>query len=240
MTPESSAVPTHIAIIMDGNGRWAASRGLPRTQGHREGLEVAKKIVARASDLGVKTLSLYAFSTENWKRAEEEVSFLMGLIRTHLRKQYDFYKEREIRVLHSGNLARLPEAVRKEILLAEDDTKDFTGLVVNLLINYGGRDEIVRAVGKMMTDSGFRPDQDGQEPAEGDIGRMLDHPEFGDIDLLIRTSGEMRISNCLLWQSAYAELYFNDDYWPDWTPEHLDAAVSEYRKRQRRFGGVNR
>lgn len=232
MTPDSlqPAVPAHIGIIMDGNGRWARARNLPRTQGHREGLEVAKKIVARASDLGVKALSLYAFSTENWRRTEEEVSYLMGLIRTHLRKQYDFYKENSIRVIHSGDLARIPDAVRQEILLAEDDTKDFDGLVVNLLINYGGRDEIVRAARKLV--------EAGGEPDEESFSASMDHPELGELDLLIRTGGEYRLSNFLMWQSAYAELYFNDDYWPDWTEAHLDAAVDFFRRRERRFGGV--
>ena len=233
MTPDSdqTAVPAHIGIIMDGNGRWARARNLPRTQGHREGLEVAKKIVARASDLGVKALSLYAFSTENWRRTEEEVSYLMGLIRTHLRKQYDFYKENSIRVIHSGDLARIPDAVRQEILLAEDDTRDFDGLVVNLLINYGGRDEIVRAARAVIASGG--------EPDEASLSAAMDHPELGELDLLIRTGGELRLSNFLMWQSAYAELYFNDDFWPDWTEAHLDAAVDYFRHRQRRFGGVS-
>ncbi len=234
MTPDTPqgepAAPAHIGIIMDGNGRWAQSRGLPRTQGHREGLETAKKIVARASDLGVRTLSLYAFSTENWKRTEEEVSYLMGLIRTHLRKQYDFYKERGIRVVHSGDLERLPDTVQKEILLAEQDTREFDGLTVNLLINYGGRDEIIRALRKLGSAAAGA--------TEEDIASSLDHPETGDLDLLIRTGGELRISNFMMWQSAYAELYFSDDYWPDWTEAHLDAAVLEYNRRQRRFGGV--
>ncbi len=231
MTPDSPLPPAHIGIIMDGNGRWAASRNLPRTHGHREGLEVAKKIVARASDIGVKALSLYAFSTENWKRTEEEVSYLMGLIRSNLRKQYDFYKERGIKVVHSGDLTGLPESVRREIELAEDDTKGFDGLIVNLLINYGGRDEIIRALKS-------KDELHAGVVTEDSISHALDHPELGELDLLIRTGGELRLSNFMIWQSAYAELYFNEDYWPDWTEAHLDAAVAEYQNRQRRFGGI--
>jgi len=226
-------IPPHVGIIMDGNGRWAKKRGLPRTSGHKEGLETAKRIVAHASDSGVSTLSLFAFSTENWRRAEEEVSFLMGLIKTHLRKQYDFYKKRGLRVIHSGDLEKLPPEVREEILLVEEDTKDFTGMRVNLLINYGGRDEIVRAVRRHVESGGK-----AGTITEEDINSHLDFPEISSLDLLIRTGGELRISNFLIWQAAYAELYFSDDFWPDWTSEHLDLAFEQYSKRQRRFGGV--
>lgn len=232
MTPESPTVPSHVGIIMDGNGRWATERKLPRTQGHREGLETAKKIVARASEIGIKALSLYTFSTENWKRTEDEVSYLMGLIRTHIRRQYDFYKENSIRVVHSGNLERLPESVREEIALAEADTRDFYRMTVNLCINYGGRDEIVRAARQVI--------QAGEKINEETISSSLDQPGLGDLDLLIRTGGELRLSNFLMWQSAYAEFYFCNDYWPDWTESHLDAAVDFYQQRQRRFGGVSR
>lgn len=232
MTPESPTVPSHVGIIMDGNGRWATERKLPRTQGHREGLETAKKIVARASEIGIKALSLYTFSTENWKRTEDEVSYLMGLIRTHIRRQYDFYKENSIRVVHSGNLERLPESVREEIALAEADTRDFNRMTVNLCINYGGRDEIVRAARQVI--------QAGEKINEETISSSLDQPGLGDLDLLIRTGGELRLSNFLMWQSAYAEFYFCNDYWPDWTESHLDAAVDFYQQRQRRFGGVSR
>jgi len=233
MPSDNLKIPSHVGIIMDGNGRWAKSRGLPRTSGHKEGLETAKRIVAHASDSGVSSLSLFAFSTENWRRAEEEVSFLMGLIKTHLRKQYDFYKERGLRVTHSGNLERLPSSVRDEILLVEDDTKDFKGMNINLLINYGGRDEIIRAFKRYVQGGGNPEDIDEQN-----LSKYLDYPEISDLDLLIRTGGELRISNFLIWQAAYAELFFSDVYWPDWTSEHLDKAFSHYSKRQRRFGGV--
>ena len=233
MSSNNLNIPSHVGIIMDGNGRWAQQRGLPRTSGHKEGLETAKRIVAHASDSGVSTLSLFAFSTENWRRAEDEVSFLMGLIKTHLRKQYDFYKERGLRVVHSGDIEGLPETVRKEILLVEEDTRAFTGMKVNLLINYGGRDEIVRAF-KKFTRHGGNP----SDLREDDISSFLDCPEISNLDLLIRTGGELRISNFLIWQAAYAELYFSDSYWPDWTSNHLDEAFKHYRQRQRRFGGV--
>jgi len=233
MTPENGTAPTHVGIIMDGNGRWARERGLPRTAGHKEGLEAAKRIVARASDSGVAVLSLYAFSTENWRRTEDEVSFLMNLIKSQLRKQYDFYKERGIRITHSGDLERLPDAVRQEILMAEEDTAEFSGMRVNLLVNYGGRDEIVRAVNRGMSER--RP---GTSMTEQDIESHLDHPEIPDLDLLIRTGGELRISNFMIWQASYAELYFSDVYWPDWQPEHFDTALEQFRLRQRRFGGV--
>jgi len=233
MPSNNLSIPSHVGIIMDGNGRWARERGLPRTSGHKEGLETAKRIVAHASDSGVSTLSLFAFSTENWRRAEEEVTFLMGLIKTHLRKQYDFYKKRGLRVIHSGDLERLPSEVRKEILLVEKDTEEFTGMRVNLLINYGGRDEIVRAVNRHIETAG-----PGESITEEIISSKLDFPEISNLDLLIRTGGELRISNFLIWQAAYAELYFSDDFWPDWGSEHLDLAFQHYSKRQRRFGGV--
>ena len=226
------SVPAHVGIIMDGNGRWARDRGLPRTSGHREGLETAKRVVAHAAEAGVEYLSLYTFSTENWRRTEEEVSYLMGLIKSHLRKQYDFYRQHNIRVIHSGDLMRLPDAVREEILLAEEDTVSFSGMKVNLLINYGGRDEIVRAARKCFL-SGLNP----ESVSETDIRDNLDHPEIPDLDLLIRTGGEMRLSNFMIWQSAYSELYFSDLYWPDFTSSSLDEAFIQYRKRQRRFGG---
>ena len=233
MPSDHPGIPSHIGIIMDGNGRWANARGLPRTSGHKEGLEVAKRIVAHASDSGVSSVSLFAFSTENWSRAEEEVSYLMGLIKTHLRKQYDFYRERGLKVTHSGDLDRLPAGVRKEILLVEEDTRDFKGMRVNLLINYGGRNEIIRAFKHYMQEGG-----DPEKLDESSFSRHLDHPGISNLDLLIRTGGELRISNFLIWQAAYAELFFSDVFWPDWTSAHLDDAFRQYSKRQRRFGGV--
>lgn len=230
---DSPALPIHIGIIMDGNGRWAKKRGLSRTNGHKEGLEAAKRIVAHASDLGIKYLSLYCFSTENWRRSSEEVNFLLVLIKAHLRKQYDFYHKHHIRIMHSGNIQDLPEAVTKEIELAEQETANFDGMRVNLLINYGGRREIVRAVQRIGAIKG-----DLHNITEEDISSHLDHPEIPDLDLLIRTGGEVRLSNFLLWQSAYSEMYFSDIYWPQWSAENLDDALAYFQSRQRRFGGI--
>ncbi|MBQ3319553.1 MAG: di-trans,poly-cis-decaprenylcistransferase [Spirochaetia bacterium] len=221
----------HIGIIMDGNGRWAKERGKPRTFGHSEGVKTAKRIAKAASDMGVKYLSLYTFSTENWKRSETEVKFLMQLLKKHLREQFSFYKENNIRVVHTGSLERLPKLVQKEILDVEDLTKDFNGMTANLVINYGGRDEIVRAV-RRLKESGET------EITEEKLSAALDHPEIPDPDLIIRTGGELRISNFLLWESAYSELYFSRKYWPDWKPEDLKEALESYAGRNRRYGGV--
>ena len=221
----------HIGIIMDGNGRWAKERGKPRTFGHSEGVRTAKRIAKAASDMGVKYLSLYTFSTENWKRSETEVRFLMQLLRKHLREQLSFYRENNIRVVHSGSLDRLPEVVQKEIVDVEDLTKDFTGMTANLVINYGGRDEIVRAVKKLR-------DQGEGEITEEKLSSAMDHPEIPDPDLIIRTGGELRISNFLLWESAYSELYFSKKYWPDWQEEDLKEAIEAFASRNRRYGGV--
>ena len=221
----------HIGIIMDGNGRWAKERGKPRTFGHSEGVRTAKRIAKAASDMGVKYLSLYTFSTENWKRSETEVKFLMQLLKKHLREQFSFYRENNIRVVHSGSLDRLPEVVQKEIVDVEDLTKDFTGMTANLVINYGGRDEIVRAVKKLR-------DQGESEITEEKLSAAMDRPEIPDPDLIIRTGGELRISNFLLWESAYSELYFSKKYWPDWQTEDLKEAIEAFASRNRRYGGV--
>ena len=221
----------HIGIIMDGNGRWAKERGKPRTFGHSEGVRTAKRIAKAASDMGVKYLSLYTFSTENWKRSETEVRFLMQLLKKHLREQFSFYRENNIRVVHSGSLDRLPEIVQKEIVDVEALTKDFTGMTANLVINYGGRDEIVRAVKKLR-------DQGEGEITEEKLSSAMDHPEIPDPDLIIRTGGELRISNFLLWESAYSELYFSKKYWPDWQAEDLKEALDAFASRNRRYGGV--
>ena len=231
------ALPCHIGIIMDGNGRWAAARNKPRSYGHREGLEASKRVVRAAAKLGIKWLSLYTFSTENWKRTEEEVSFLMGLLQRHLRDEYDFYRENQIRLVHSGDLERLPPEVQKEIRNATRDTADFTGLTVNLAINYGGRDELIRAFRRMNTPESRLCDQP-QAITETEINAFLDIPDLPDADLIIRTGGEQRISNFLLWKSAYAELYFSDRLWPDWDEGDLVTSLEEFQKRNRRFGGI--
>jgi len=234
---DPAKMPCHIGIIMDGNGRWASKRGLQRTAGHREGLNAAKRVVKAASDLGIQYLTLYTFSTENWRRAEEEVSFLMSLISQHLRKEYNFYRKNEIRVIHSGNLQTLPNNVQREIIAVTKDTAHFTGLTVNLAINYGGRDEIIRAVNRCLKQKG---NDSHQPPAidENSIEHNLDCPELPEADYIIRTGGEYRLSNFLLWESAYAELYFNEKYWPDWGKNDLIAALEVFQSRNRRFGGT--
>ena len=233
---DKNYLPHHIAFIMDGNGRWAKNQGKARTIGHKEGLEAAKRIVKAASDLGIKYVTLYTFSTENWKRAEEEVSFLMGLISRHLKKEMDFYLRNRIRVVHSGNINRLPENVRQEINSVVESTSDFEGTSVNLAINYGGRDEIIRAIGKWLDSDDYSK---GLPISEEALSGCLDCPDFPDPDLIVRTAGEQRLSNFLIWQCAYSEFYYSPKLWPDWTSEDLEEAVLCYQKRNRKFGGVN-
>lgn len=224
-------LPDHIGIIMDGNGRWAKQRGLPRTQGHREGLEAAKKVVRRASELGIRYVTLYTFSTENWKRTTEEVGFLMSLIKKHLRNELAFYAENGIRVRHVGDLSALPTDIAGEITDIASQTEHYSKTSVVLAINYGGRDEILRAIKKI-------PSGDIPTLTEEVFSGYFDIPELPPMDLLIRTGGEQRISNFLLWQSAYAELYFSNILWPDWNGDCLDSAVDSFHQRDRRYGGV--
>ena len=225
--------PRHIGIIMDGNGRWAVQRNLRRTKGHREGIEAAKRVVLAAMELGVEYLSLYAFSTENWRRAEEEVSFIMGLVARNLRDQYDFYRANRIKLFHSGDIESLPEEVRSEIVAVTEDTREYDRINVNLAVNYGGRSEIVRAVNRWLAAQGPQEWID-----EKGVATHLDLPEFPDPDLIIRTGGEKRISNFLLWECAYAEFYFSDRLWPEWSKDDLEAAVKDFARRKRNFGGT--
>jgi undecaprenyl diphosphate synthase len=235
--PGETARPVHTGIIMDGNGRWAQSRGLPRTRGHLEGLKAAKEIVKAASDLGIRYLTLYVFSTENWKRAGSEVSFIMALIKKYLRGELDFYRENRIRIRHSGDPGGLSPDIREEIRRAEDDTKNFGGMQVILALNYGGRNEIVRAVRRLAAEApgGAFP---GGSVTEEAIRARLDNPDVPDPDIIIRTAGEFRISNFLLWEGAYAEYYISPKFWPDFTGEDLARALADYQNRNRRFGGV--
>ena len=226
-------VPEHVAIIMDGNGRWAKKRGLPRTAGHKEGLTSAKKIVAAAAKLGIKYVTLYTFSTENWKRAQEEVGYLMGLIKGHLRAEFEFYKKNGIRVEHIGDLDGLPADVKSEIINAKKDTENFTGTTCVLAINYGGRDEIVRGVKKIIA-SGTGADSVTEEL----LTKSLDISSLPPVDLMIRTGGEERLSNFLLWQCAYAEFIFTDTLWPDYNDIEFFEDILKYQQRNRRFGAV--
>jgi undecaprenyl diphosphate synthase len=212
---------------MDGNGRWAQARGKPRTFGHEEGLKAARRVVEAASKQGVDYLTLYVFSTENWKRARTEVDFIMGLVKRYLRGEFEFYKANGIRIRHAGDLHGLGKDVAAELLQAMEETKHFTGMQVVLALNYGGRDEIIRAARKIHGDI-----------TETAIERHLDNPDIPDVDLIIRTGDEQRISNFLLWEGAYAELYFSPKMWPDWTGDDLAAALEDYRQRKRRFGSA--
>jgi undecaprenyl diphosphate synthase len=231
---ENGSLPVHVGIIMDGNGRWANERKLSRSEGHREGVAVSKRIVKAARDAGIRFLSLYTFSTENWKRAREEVDYLMFLVKNHLVREFGFYKENRIRVLHSGDLAGLPEEIRKEIESVMRDTAGFDNLVLNLAINYGGRDEIVRAIQRLAEKNEF----DFRGITAEKIASALDLPLLPDPDLIIRTAGDFRLSNFLLWESAYSELIFSPKFWPDFTESDFSLALQEYGRRERRFGGA--
>ena len=221
----------HIAVIMDGNGRWAQQRGLARTKGHREGLEAAKRIVKTVADLHIPYITLYVFSTENWKRTEEEVGFLMGLIQQHLRAELAFYAANNIKVKHIGNAAALPRAIQMDIADIMKKTEHYTGTTMQLAINYGGKDEIIRAIKKL---SGRQLETLTEDAFE----QLLDTAGVPPVDLVIRTGGEKRLSNFLLWQTAYAEFYSTDILWPDFTPAHLMEALDDYGKRIRRFGRI--
>ena len=230
--------PVHIGIIMDGNGRWAQQRGLVRTQGHLEGLKAAKRITKAASDLGVKYLTLYAFSTENWKRASEEVSFIMGLIKQYLRSEFDFSRRNCIRVRYTGDFQGLPDDIQNEILHTIEQTAQFDKMQVILAINYGGRDEIIRAFRKFAQQNPAGSSETYANITENDISEFMDNPDIPDPDLIIRSAGEYRTSNFLLWEGAYSELYVSQKFWPDWDKEDLQTAIEDYNKRERRFGDV--
>lgn len=229
---ETAAVPQHVGIIMDGNGRWAIKRNLSRSAGHKEGLKVTKRIVKTAAVLGIKYLTLYTFSTENWKRTQEEVGYLMNLVKIHLRAEFQFYKDNNIRVTYIGDKSKLPKDVIAELDKAYEDTAAFTGMTVILAINYGGRNELVRSATKIVSQH-IPPEQITEQL----ISSNFDFPTLPDADLIIRTGGEKRLSNFLLWHSAYAELEFSDTLWPDYTEDEFSASIYNFAKRRRRFGG---
>lgn len=231
MAETESKMPVHVAVTMDGNGRWATKQNLPRTKGHQEGLKTAKRIVKAASDAGIKYLTLYTFSTENWKRAQEEVGFLMNLIHVHLIGELQFYKDNGIRICHTGDISALPKNIQDDLNDAMDKTKDYTGLTLNLAINYGGRDEIVRGIRKI-AEKGIKP----EDITENLVRQNLDMEGCPDVDLLIRTGGEFRLSNFLLWHVAYAEMVFTDTLWPDYTEEEFLNNLKSFGNRNRRFG----
>lgn len=230
-------IPKHVAMIMDGNGRWAKSHGLPRMLGHRKGVEVVKKIAVLADRLGIKYLTLYSFSTENWKRPKSEVDFLMGLPREFLAKEMDELISKNVRIQMLGFREGLPADTLRAVEEAERKTKTNDGLVLNFAFNYGSRKEMVLAMQRMLDD--IVQDRIHIDQIDESLyASYLLTNEIPDPDLLIRTSGELRISNFLMWQLAYTELWFTDTFWPDFTEEHFCEAIGEYQRRVRRYGAL--
>lgn len=235
---DKNGIPRHIAIIMDGNGRWAREKGLPRILGHREGIERVKEIVESAREFGIDVMTLFAFSSENWNRPKREISMLMRYLSNFLEKEAGDLHRKNVRLMFIGRTDPVPEYVQKKINQAVHKTKDNTGLTLVLALNYGSRQEIVDAVKKFTHDvvrGKIRVDDLSPEV----FGTYFYTCGLADPDLLIRTSGEMRISNFLLWQISYSELYFSKKYWPEFKKEDLREAINEYQKRERRFGGIN-
>ncbi|MBI5281021.1 MAG: isoprenyl transferase [Candidatus Solibacter usitatus] len=235
---DPARLPAHIAVIMDGNGRWANNRSLPRVAGHRAGVEPVRTTVETCARLGVKCLTLYAFSVENWKRPRAEVETLWRLLRHYLRRELSHLMDNNIRMRAIGRIDDLAPSVRRELDETIQATSSNTGLVLNLAINYGGRTEIVDAVNRLIDHARQGGTLDSLKLDEESIGRCLYTAGQPEPDLLIRTSGEMRISNFLLWQIAYAELYITDTLWPDFDRTALLEAIAAYQKRDRRFGGL--
>ena len=235
--PDPSPGPRHVAIIMDGNGRWAKARGLPRVAGHRRGADAVKRVVRGAGELGIPCLTLFAFSTENWTRPADEVSDLMGLLRHYLRHELEELRKNGAKLRVVGNRDGLAADIVRDIADAEAATRANTRIDVNICINYGARDEILRATRRLAAQVAAG-ELSADRIDEARFERELLTAGIPDPDLLIRTSGELRISNFLLWQAAYAELVFVDTLWPDFGKEHLEQAIAEFRKRERRYGGV--
>lgn len=229
-------VPNHIAIILDGNGRWAKKRGMPRSFGHVKGCENLEDICEVAKELGVKYLTVYAFSTENWKRSKEEVDGLMKLFQNYLKKCIKISQKNNMRVKVIGDITAFDSDIQESIEKLEDFSKDFTDLHFQIALNYGSRDEITRAVNRMLEDQ--KAGKLETPVSEDTISDYLDTAGIPDPDLMIRTSGELRLSNYLLWQLAYSEFYFTDVPWPDFKKEELVKAIEKYNERDRRYGGV--
>ena len=230
-------IPKHIAVIMDGNGRWARKRELPRLQGHQQGYKTLKSVVNWAADLGVEALTAYAFSSENWNRPQSEVDGIMQLIQYAAKAELDMMKREGVHITMSGRLELLPDSVRGQLEESSEETKGNTRIVLNIAVNYGGRNEIVDAARKaaqMVVDGKLRVEEIDEEVLSG----LMYHPELPDPDLLIRTAGEMRVSNFLLWETAYTELFVTQTLWPDFSREDLIEAIRSYQNRTRKFGKV--
>ena len=236
MPENKQPVPRHIAIIMDGNGRWAKQRGLPRTAGHKAGAEAFRRIAKYCQSIGVEYLTVYAFSTENWKRSEEEVGGIMRLLGAYLKEAIRDMEKNRVRFCFFGNLSRLSPQLQKLCSDAQSQLKDYD-VQVNFCFNYGGRDELVRATrlfARDVADGRYKP----EDLTEQLLSTYLYSADVPDPELIIRPSGEMRTSNFLLWQSAYSEYVFMNVLWPDFGPDDLDAAITEFNRRNRRFGGA--
>ena len=223
-------IPKHVAIIMDGNGRWAKERGLNRTAGHEEGAKTVRRITSYCSDIGIKYLTLYAFSTENWERPKLEVEFLMKLLDRYLKKELSVYLENNIKFKAIGDISRFSKTLQNTIYETQNKTASCTGLTQVLALNYGSKNEIIRAIKKL--------NELNLEVTEENFETCLDTAGMGDVDILIRTSGEVRLSNYLLWQNAYAEMFFTQTYWPDFNESELDDILSDFSNRERRFGAI--
>lgn len=223
-------IPIHVAMIMDGNGRWAKEKGLKRTAGHKKGAEVVREITTYCAEIEIKYLTLYAFSTENWKRPILEVEYLMKLLEKYLKEELKVYLENNIKFKAIGDLTRFSKALQIRISKTEEATQHCTGLTQVLALNYGSKDEIVRAVKRL--------NERGLEVSEENIESCLDTAGIPPVDIMIRTSGEVRLSNYLLWQNAYAEMFFTQTYWPDFTQSELDDIISDFSRRERRFGAI--
>jgi undecaprenyl diphosphate synthase len=234
---DSNRLPKHIAIIMDGNGRWASKRALPRVFGHKAGMEALREVVKGCSDIGIKILTVYAFSTENWNRPTDEVSYLMNLLIEYMRKEIKELNKNKVKIKILGDLSGLPKVTREEVEKAVGLTENNEGIQFNIALNYGGRAEIIDACKKIAEE--FKEGKiSSEEITEDLISEYLFTQGDIDPDLIIRTSGEMRLSNFLLWQSAYSELVFIEEMWPDFNKKHLEKAILEYQSRDRRFGLV--
>lgn len=233
---DSSNLPNHIAIIMDGNRRWAKSKNMPANFGHKEGAKVLETVARYCADIGIHILTVYAFSNENWKRSKEEVDALMKLFEEYIEEFDKKYGKENIRIKFLGDMTKLSETLQQGIKRVENNTKDNTGMLFNIAINYGGREEIVNAT-KKIAQKIKNNEINVEDIDEVEFEKQLYTMQNSEVDLLIRTSGELRISNFLLWQISYAEMYFTNTYWPDFKKEDIDLAIGDFKKRKRNFGG---